>query len=221
MKIIGHRGAKGLAPENTIASFKKALELGVDELECDVRVTKDNIAVLHHDPTIFQGDIKINVHDLTYAELKALKPGLNTLEEAMQAIGHEVPLQIEVKPRQPIKPIAEIVRKMISQGWPESKLLFGSFDQEMLRQLNKEFPTIEKVVIERWSSVIAVRRAKEIGTKRISLGQRWLWWGVVRNLHQRGYKLCAYPVNTPRQGNWWGKNNIYGVITDYPDRFQK
>ena len=56
MKIVGHRGARGLSPENTIASLEKAIEHGVDMVEVDVRVTKDGVAVLHHDPVVTDPD---------------------------------------------------------------------------------------------------------------------------------------------------------------------
>jgi len=52
MKIIGHRGAKGLAPENTLASMQAALDNNVDAIEFDVRVTRDNVPVINHNPDI-------------------------------------------------------------------------------------------------------------------------------------------------------------------------
>ena len=47
--LQGHRGARGLAPENTLPSFQKALELGVNTLECDMAITRDGVVVVHHD----------------------------------------------------------------------------------------------------------------------------------------------------------------------------
>ena len=47
--LQGHRGARGLAPENTLPAFQKALELGVDTIECDMAITKDGVVVIHHD----------------------------------------------------------------------------------------------------------------------------------------------------------------------------
>ena len=49
LNVIGHRGAAGLLPENTLAGFKKAIELGVDTIELDIRLTSDNEAVVYHD----------------------------------------------------------------------------------------------------------------------------------------------------------------------------
>lgn len=52
IQIMGHRGASGLEPENTLRSFRKAIELGVDYIECDVHATKDGHLVLIHDSTV-------------------------------------------------------------------------------------------------------------------------------------------------------------------------
>ena len=47
--LQGHRGARGLAPENTLPAFRSALDLGVDTIECDMAITKDGVVVIHHD----------------------------------------------------------------------------------------------------------------------------------------------------------------------------
>jgi glycerophosphoryl diester phosphodiesterase len=89
--LQGHRGARGLAPENTLPSFRKALELGVDTIECDMAVTKDDVVVIHHDlrlnPDIARGPDGQwldkpgpNIRDLTFDELQKydvgrIKPG--------------------------------------------------------------------------------------------------------------------------------------------------
>ena len=87
MEIVGHRGAKGLAPENTAASLLAAIEQGVDAIEFDVRVTKDHIVVLHHDPRLEDRHGRLFViADHTYQELLAHKANLVTFDVAAQAI---------------------------------------------------------------------------------------------------------------------------------------
>ena len=89
--LQGHRGARGLMPENTLPAWKKALEIGVDTIECDMAVTKDDVVVIHHDlrlnPDIARGPDGQwldkpgpNIRDLTFDELQKydvgrLKPG--------------------------------------------------------------------------------------------------------------------------------------------------
>jgi glycerophosphoryl diester phosphodiesterase len=222
MKVIGHRGARGLAPENTIAALQKGLEHHADELEFDVRVTKDKVVILQHDPYITDpsGD-RLAVKDYTYEELKAHKSQLCTLEEALRTIGHPVPLQIEVKPNEPTEPIVAVIGIFLeTEGWLPEHFLLGSFSQNTLLKLQTALPQIEKVVIQRWSSIRAMQRARQLGTKRISLSQRWLWWPVVQNLSLQDYKVAVYTVNNPGQIKRWTRYGMYAVITDYPDRFE-
>jgi len=99
MIIIGHRGAKGLAPENTLAAVKTALNLGVDEIEIDVRVTKDSVVILNHDPFIpghLGQEFWITHH--TYSELKEHKPDLATLDEVIKLVRRKKTLLVEVSP---------------------------------------------------------------------------------------------------------------------------
>lgn len=222
MKIIGHRGARGLAPENTIASLRKGLEHHVDELEFDLRVTKDGVVILHHD--IKLTDPNGNKHliaECTYEELHARKKDLVTLEEALKTIGHQVPLYIEVKPGEPIKPIVTIIKSYLEKGWKTDYFVLGSKSQKTLLELHNALPGIPKIVIEPWSGVRAHYRARQLGTKQISMNQRWLWWGFIRGFKNNGWQLYAYTLNDPKKAARWAKYGLYGVVTDYPDRFKK
>ena len=75
-KIFGHRGAKGTYPENTLLSFKKAIEIGVDGLELDVHVTKDGEVVVIHDETLDRTTSGSGwIKDLTLAEIRKVSAG--------------------------------------------------------------------------------------------------------------------------------------------------
>lgn len=222
MKIIGHRGACGLAPENTIASLLKALEHHVDELEFDLRVTKDQIVVLHHDAKLIDPNgQKHRIAEYTYADLKRHKPDLATFEAALDTIGHQVLLHIEVKPHEATKPIVALIKGRLATGWKLEDFLLGSNSQKTLLELHAALPDIQKVVIEPWSGVRAGRRARQVNTQRISMNQRWLWWGFIRSVVNSGWQLYAYTLNDPAKAKRWANCGLYGVITDYPDRFEK
>jgi len=102
VQIIGHRGARGLEPENTMRSFRKALELGVDYIECDVHMTKDGHIVLMHDHTV---DRTTNasgpVNSFTFDEIRKLDAGegeiIPTLGELLDLARGKVKLHIELK----------------------------------------------------------------------------------------------------------------------------
>lgn len=222
MRIIGHRGARGLAPENTIASLQKALEHHVDELEFDLRVTKDGVVILHHDRDLTdqQGN-KHRITDCTYEDLLARKPDLPNFDEVLDTIGHAVPLCIEVKHFEPTAPVVKIIKQRLAKGWKPEYFLLGSKSQKTLREFHAALPEIEKVVIEPFSGVRAVRRAREVSTKRLSMQQLWMWSGFVKAMSRGGWQLYGYAMNDPKKAVKWARYGLAGVITDYPDRFDK
>ncbi len=221
MKIIGHRGARGLSPENTIASLEKAIEHGVDMLEVDVRVTKDGVAVLHHDPVVSDPNgTEIIIARTTYAELLRHKPDLTALDHAIRTVRHRCPIMIEVKPGEPVKQTLHIIRDRISRGWRLNEFMIASFDYEILQDVHRAMPKLTLVVIERWSGVRASLRAKRLGTKYIAMNQKWLWRGFLKSMKQNGYKLCIYTVNDHLKTRSW-RPYLYGIITDRPDLFEK
>jgi len=221
MKIIGHRGAKLLAPENTIASFEKALEHGVDEIECDVRITKDTIAVLVHDAYLHdRSGTKLRVSDHTYQELKEHKNDLATLEEALRFVDRKVPVMIELKPHEQSEPVILVVQKLLKQGWTKKDFLFVSFDFSILQALHQNLPGIELVIDEMWSGVRASYRARKLGIRRINMFSWWLWGGFIRSM-SHNYELSAFPLNNPKRAKRWAKAGLAGAITDTPDVFEK
>src|SRR4051794_15358910 len=99
MIIIGHRGARGIAPENTLISIQKAIDNKVDEIEFDLRVTKDNFVILQHNKVVTsRSGQKLIVKDSKLSDLKRHKPDLATLEELLEMAPKSALLYIEVKP---------------------------------------------------------------------------------------------------------------------------
>ena len=222
MKIIAHRGAKGLAPENTVASIKKALEFKVDGIEFDLRVTKDNIVIVHQDQSLIDpSGNKLTIDKTDFSELRSHKPDLATFQEVLSAIGKVVPMYIEVKPGVPTGPIIKILKKHLAKDLGQKDLLLGSFSQRVLLELRAALPDISIYVIQRWSSVRAVWRAKRVNAKIIGMNQHFLWFGFIRYMKHRGYELYAYTLNDPVKAKRWAKYGLSGVVTDFPDRFAK
>ncbi|MFI5275212.1 MAG: glycerophosphodiester phosphodiesterase [Candidatus Saccharimonadales bacterium] len=214
-KIYGHRGARGLAPENTIKAIEAALAHHVDGVEIDVRVTKDGIVVLSHDPTL-EGLV---VRKQSYAALKKRKPDLATLEEAIASVRLHSALLIEIKPKVPVEPIAQIVRHELSMN-NQADISVLSRSQSVLKQVQAALPGIQLVVNERWSIFIALWRMRRLGTDRLQMNQRLLSRTILWAIHKNGIRMSPYTVNSPKQAMRW-EPYLYGIITDYPDRFEK
>lgn len=222
MKIIGHRGARGLAPENTIAAIEKAIEHGVDGVEFDVRVTKDGYAILHHDEDLTDPNgNQLNISQSDLLELRTHKPDLALLDEAIKAIDHHAQLLIEVKPGVDIKPIVAIIDNCLKTGWKTDEITCCSFSFKILKQLKQALPELKVMVTERWSGVRATHRARLLATKLISINHHALWWGFIESMKLGGYELYTYTLNDPVKARKWSRYGLAGVITDYPDLFQE
>ncbi|HSX36943.1 MAG TPA: glycerophosphodiester phosphodiesterase, partial [Patescibacteria group bacterium] len=222
MKIIGHRGAKGLAPENTIDSFEKALEHQVNEIELDARLTADGeVVVIHTSYLVDASGNKLKVAEHALSELRTHKPDLPTLTEAINSVNRRVPIVVEVKPGVPTEPVVAIIKAFLKKGWQPKDFLLASFSFKTLTELQAELPDITKVVNDRWSGVRATRRARLLGTKRLAMNRRWLWGGFIAAMRGSGYQLYAYTLNDPAKAKRWAKQGLAGVITDFPDLFEK
>lgn len=219
MKIIGHRGAGKLAPENTTKAINKALEFGADEIEIDVRVTKDGHVVLSHDPVIRINGATYATTAHTLEELQVHKPDLTTLAEAIRTVDRRVPLMIEVKPKEPIEPIVHNIEQFLASGWESKDFILGSFSQRTLRQLHEALPQIETVVIEKFSGAYAMYRARQIQSKKISLHHNFLWFATVANMRSKKYELYSYTINNPKKARRWARFGLAGAITDDPSLF--
>lgn len=187
MKIIGHRGAKGQAAENTIDSLISAKESGVDAVEFDVRLTADNKVVLVH-RHVFKF--------LPYKQLPKLsdvKKNINkniiTLDKALNVLGgmHSM---IEIKDPKMAKHIAKIVKKH-----PDSSVSFGSFIHKELRDIKKLLPDKKVYVLEHISPIDIIYNAKSVHAAGIGIN-KWLinpltYWLAKR----KKLEIYVYTVN--------------------------
>jgi glycerophosphoryl diester phosphodiesterase len=221
MKIIGHRGARGLASENTLKGLEEAISHDVDEIEFDVRVTKDKIPVLHHDSEVTDSrGRKFSISKNTLLSLRKHKPDLTTLKDVFERVNQKMPLYIEIKPDVSVQPIIKVLKAQIDKGRPAENMRIASFSQKVLIEIHRALPELPKIVNESWSGIRARKRADALDTNLLSMSQRRLWRGIVKSMHKRGYELYTYTINKPRKAIKLQRHGLAGVVTDFPDRFK-
>lgn len=220
MLIIGHRGAKGLAPENSLAALEAALKARSAMIHIDVRVSADGIPLLWSNPKIQSTEGRsLAITKTEFIQLQQARPDLLTLEAALQFVDRRADMIIELKPGTPTDPIIATIEPRLVKNWVESDIIVTSHDYKLLKQIKIKAPQIMLAVSDKWSGVRASRRAKKLGTARLIMDKRWLWGGFIKSISRHEYKLSAYTINNPRQAAKWEKHGLYAVITDYPDRF--
>lgn len=217
MLKIGHRGAKAYEPENTLRSFKKAMELGVDAVELDVRRTKDNKIVVIHDADVKKTtNGKGLVNKLTLEEVKQLvtKNGekIPTLSEALDFLDNKVKIIIELKEIGLEKKVLNIIREKDV----EANVIIVSFHEEALkkiRNLNDEVETGLIYVKHR----NPIKAALDIGAKYLLSLYRFTHSVNVKKAHQNGLKVIVWTINKREEVLDFVKKDVDGIASDKPD----
>ncbi len=218
VKVIGHRGARGLEPENTLRSFRSAMELGVDALECDVRMTRDYHAVLMHDESVARTTNGTGlVAELTLADIRALDAGhgerVPTLEELLEVVRGACELNIELKDPLALSPVLEIVTRW---GVRDSVHL-TSFDLALHQTLRQADQTVRTELIFGDPPPDAIERALAVGACRVSCHLRHLGRQLVADAHVHGLQVIAYPPNTAEEMRVALSYGVDLICTDRPD----
>lgn len=213
MLVIGHRGAKGLAPENTLASLRAGQESGADILEFDVRITSDKIAVLCHDP-VFHGR---RISGSTLEQLQE-KGDIPTLETVLDAFFGKVLLNLEFKPQTGIDIVYRLLaKKYIKNDDDWHNLLVSSFHVRpllRLRKLSNEANLALLHSINPFTFVTYQRklRLSAVGWHRLHVNR------LAIEIARKSEIFCyVYTVNRPEAAQILATRGIDAVVTDYPD----
>jgi len=218
--IIGHRGAAGLALENSQNSLLAALDHAIDAIEFDVRRTKDGKLVVMHDKhTSRISNEKALVSHKTLEELQAieLKNGqqVPTIEDFFKIIGSQKPMVIDIKDNGSADELLRVIDK-----YPEAQVSFTSLKYGELDTLHKARPDLPIYVRDLLNPFEIVHTARRMRAEGISLNMFLMnpltyWLAKRRNLEIR-----IYTVNNPFLVRFFQK--LYpGIViyTDHPERF--
>lgn len=159
-RVLAHRGASAEAPENTMPAFELAWKLGAGGIECDVRLTEDDVPVIIHDATVGRTtDGRGRVRRHTLEEIRALDAGagrgprfrgtrIPTLEEVLDAYGGRVWLDLELKPagKDP-DPLVSAMGEAVQDRGLEEATLVSSFLPDLLDAARERYPRIPRALI--------------------------------------------------------------------------
>lgn len=217
MLRIGHRGARAYEPENTLRSFKKAIELGVDAVELDVRKTKDDQLVVIHDPDVKRTtDGTGLVSDLTLKEIKGFSAEkgekIPTLKEALEFLDKKVKIVIELKEVGVEEKVLEAVREKRLQ----ENIVIVSFIEDALRKVRELDEEVETGLIY-VKHRNPVKAALELKANYLLPLYRFTHTANVKKAHESGLKVVVWTVNKPEEVAEYTKKGVDGIASDKPD----
>nr|WP_284700202.1 glycerophosphodiester phosphodiesterase [Gracilimonas sediminicola] len=238
--IIGHRGASAYYPENTMAAFRAAYEMGAEMIELDILLSKDSVPVVIHDETL---DRTTNgtglVADYTLTELRKLDAGLwfgrehagehiPTLEEVLQFAKGKIALNIEIKTEAVtddyLEGIEEKALNLVKKYEMEDYVLYSSFDYRAishLKQLDVDISVAllyEKKQSTRRlpSELVEDYTADAFNCSRRQFTKRW-----AEDTQRHNIPVFVYTVNKERQMEKMIKRGVSGIFSDKPDLLRR
>jgi glycerophosphoryl diester phosphodiesterase len=216
--VVGHRGAAGVKPENTLAGFRYAIDLGVDYVECDVHLSRDQHLVVMHDARVNRTtDGTGSIGDLDFDAIRALDAGdgeqVPTLDEVLALVQGRVKLLCELKGEGVEAATVDAVK---SRGMA-ADVFFTSFDMERLEQVRLigDDLLIGAILPDPGEEDIA--RALELGAAGIGIHYRNLCLRQVEQVLAEGLDLRAWNPDTLPEQRAMIALGAKGVSTNRPD----
>ncbi|MXW54524.1 MAG: glycerophosphodiester phosphodiesterase [Gammaproteobacteria bacterium] len=219
-KVIGHRGAAALEPENTLRSFTRAVREGVDAIEFDVQFVDGNVVVLHDDSVDRTSNSSGLASSFSFEGIRELDFGLGeripTLEEAVDSIPPNVLVNVELKSKNAAIPSLEVLR-----NFSDREFLVSSFRMSELEIIAKA--AINQKNLEIGLLHLGLDRnvfptATRIGARVIGLCDPFVQVDTVDSVRSRGYELYVFTVNALDRARELKSLGASGVFTDAPDK---
>ncbi|MGR5153052.1 glycerophosphodiester phosphodiesterase family protein [Photobacterium swingsii] len=237
--ISGHRGARALAPENTLAGIKKAAECGATWVEMDVQLSADRVPVMIHDKTVNRctngrGSVgKMSLETLKQLDANAKFSGTDkdlysgeqipTLEEALllcEQLGITMNLEIKIHRKTEVLPLVEQIVKTVKQlDFPLDKLVFSSFDLGVLTYSKTLYPEVRRGLITSKNKRNMMRNAQELSLYSIHYDQSKLTENMATKIKAAGLQLHIWTMNEPDKAAMFRSWGVDNIITDYPNQF--
>lgn len=232
--VIGHRGAPGYAPENTMASFEKGLELGADLLELDIHMSQDGELVVMHDANVSRTtDGQGCIEGMRLAEIKQLDAGawfgarfrgqrVPMLTEVLAWAKDRVPLIIEVKrDQQSVAGIEERLVELLRAHGMLSRVMITSFDHMSVKLVKELEPALATGIhyTARLVDTVGVARAALADSVRFD----WRYWTaeVVEEVHAANLGTnTAYPGCDQKEMEYLVQLGLDSICTNYPDKLR-
>jgi glycerophosphoryl diester phosphodiesterase len=247
--IIGHRGACARAPENTFASFDLAFLWKADGIEFDVRLARDGVPVVMHDPTLARTTcLESRVDDFDSTVLKTFYAGewfnLKNPDRAIEGFEWEpIPLlsevferygdkhlYVEMKCEEPSQraALARAVVELTREHGIAERVVVKSFEHDSIHEVKRLAPEIRTAALfgRSWPRPFVpaekiIAQAEACGADEISLHRSLLRRATVERAQERGFEVVVWTINS----SFWLRRsaalNLRAVITDNPDRLRR
>ncbi len=230
MWVVAHRGASGHAPENTLAAFRRAVELGAGFIETDLQFSRDSRLVAIHDDTLDRTTSGHGrVRSLTLAALRELDAGswfgaefagerIPTLQEILAfARETDVVFFLELKPGGTWGMEHALVAAL-REAQEAARAVVLSFDPNTVAAVRRLDPTLMTGLLFSAPDGEAVKRALDVGARQLAPRGDLVTASLVAEARRADLQVVTWTINEPAHMRALASAGVDGIMTDYPDR---
>ena len=214
--VVGHRGARGLAPENTLAALEAAVEAGADAAEFDVQMTRDGVLVASHDPVVETDEGTLDVRGSTWERVSRARVSgerIPRVEELLEAAErHGIPLLLEVKEPGDAPHLA---RLLVERG-AERRAAVISFHEEAVRSVKNVSRLIPGGLIY-FKPPGMITQCKRLGCEIVLPRYPLATPRAVAFAHRLRLTVVAWTVNDEARARRLVEAGVDAIATDRPD----
>ena len=222
MLCIGHRGAMGHEPENTLLSVKKAIALGVDAVEIDVYNLEDNLIVIHERDLARTTNGTGYLDRSTFEYVRSLDAGqgqqVPTLEEVFETVNRRTLINIELKGSNTAEPVVNLIQTYLQTGWSYNDFVVSSFNHYELERVKQICPEITTGILIYGLPWDYLTGALELQASMVIPNLDYVDAGLVRAVQQQNLQVWVYTVNRPDDIKLMREIGVDGIFTNYPER---
>lgn len=214
---IGHRGARAYEPENTLRSFRYAVDLGVDAVELDVRRTKDNqLVVIHNADVDKTTNGEGSVNELTLEEIKKLVTDkgeqIPTLGEVLDLVDRKVKVLVELKETGTEEAVLDLIR---AKSLLDNVVII-SFHEDALRKVRELDNSVATgLIYVRHKN--PVQAALDLKAEYLLSLYRFTHSANIKKAHENGLKVIVWTINTKEEVAEYKNKGVDGIASDRPD----
>jgi len=214
--VVGHRGAKGLAPENSLRALYAAVRAGADVAEFDVQVTADGVAVASHDPVVVADDgRRVDIRASTWSQLEGVTVGgepLARIEEILAEARGKIGVFLEVKEPRDTAVVCRVLRELEAADYTA----VISFYEEALVEARRLVPGLVTGIVY-FRPPGKILDCKRIGCRIVLPRYQLATAKAVALAHRLGLKVVAWTVNDVAWARRLVERGVDAIATDYPD----
>ena len=226
MKIIAHRGASALAPENTLKAIKRALVSQAAAIEIDVYRNQDELLVIHDRWLQRTTDGQGCVQQVPIEDLQSLDAGdgeqIPTLWQVLQCINGLCDINIELKGSDTPELVIEHIHRSYQElNFQPQQFLLSSFNHHLLQQIKIDHPEIKTGALTSSLPIHYAQFTQDLHAYSIHIDVNFLSKAFIDDAHQRGLKVFVYTVDEQEEIEHLAQFGVDGIFSNHPSKSKK